>query len=415
VELSERWWTAFGSPELNALIERALAGNMSLSRAAARLEQARAGAALRGAARRPELSVSGSVSVNERERAQTPGADTRTESAGITLAAGYELDLWGRLTAIAREAELDRDASSEDLQAARVSVTAETALRYFELLGVRRKLHVVIDQLETSRSVAGLVELRFRRSQASALDVLQQRENVAAVEALLPHLEARESVLLNELAVLTGVPAGTRLALTARSLPAVPPLPEAGVPARLLARRPDVRAARLRLESSEWSVSAAQADRLPAVRITSSGGYSAGEISDLFDNWIAQLAAGLAGPLLDGGRRKAEVARAMAVVDERLSAYRSVLLEAVREVEDALVLDRRQGEHVAALERQLEAARLSRSEATARYQRGIESYLSVLLALGGVQRLERQIADARLERIAYRVNLYRALAGAWEE
>ena len=105
---------------------------------------------------------------------------------------------------------------------------------------------------------------------------------MALLWAQKPGPGTRESVLLNELAVLTGVPAGTELGLTARSLPAVPPLPEAGVPARLLARRPDVRAARFRLESSEWSVSAAQADRLPAVRITSSGGYSTGEISDLF-------------------------------------------------------------------------------------------------------------------------------------
>jgi outer membrane protein TolC len=136
-------------------------------------------------------------------------------------------------------------------------------------------------------------------------------------------------------------------------------------------------------------------------------------MGELFDNWISRLAGNIVAPILDAGRRRAELKRARGAADERLAAYKLVVLRALREVEDSLALERHQQEHVGALERQLEAARQSLSQADLRYRNGAESYLSVLTALTKVQELERRLADAARARAAYRVGLYRALAGGW--
>jgi multidrug efflux system outer membrane protein len=204
------------------------------------------------------------------------------------------------------------------------------------------------------------------------------------------------------------------MAMTGRQLPEMPAMPDAGLPIDLLRRRPDVRAARMRLDSSEWSVNAAQADRLPSLRLSGSYGYSSSDVGELFDNWIAQLAGSLVGPIVDGGRRRAEVRRTEAVADERLAAYKEVILGSIQEVEDALVLEAKQSKHVAALSRQYRAAIMTREEATLRYRKGSESYLSVLASLSSGQRLERQLVDASLARLNYRVKLCRALAGGWD-
>ena len=411
----DRWWTAFGSEELNALVQRALDGSTSLAQAEARFRQASALAAQRGAARIPEVSANASGRITERETAATPEGDTRTESWELNLAASYELDLWGRVRAGAKSAALDRDASREDLQAARISVAAEITLRYFDLLTTRRKIDIVAGQLGISRKVEEVVETRYRRSMASGLDLLRQRENVAAIEAQQPPLVATEKLLLNELAVLAGQAPGADLGLEARTLPVLAPAPSTGLPAALLARRPDVRAAVLRADSAGFSLSAAKRDRLPAIRLTASAGYTSEKLADLIDNWIAQLAASLVAPLIDGGRRRAEVIRTRGVLDERLASYKGVVLRALRDVEDALVLEQGKADQLAALERQLEAARRSQERARDRYLNGAESYLSVLAAITNVQGLERRIADTVNERAAARVRLYRSLAGAWDD
>ena len=174
-----------------------------------------------------------------------------------------------------------------------------------------------------------------------------------------------------------------------------------------------MRAAYLRLLAARSGVHAARADRLPALRLTASGGYSSKELSDLLDNWIAQLGASLVGPVIDGRRRKAEVDRTRAVADERLAAYRGAVLHAVREVEDALAVEAGQETLVAALERQRTAAERAYAQASLRHRQGVESYLPVLTALNNVQRVERQLADAALARAAARIRLYRSLAGGW--
>jgi outer membrane protein TolC len=182
-----------------------------------------------------------------------------------------------------------------------------------------------------------------------------------------------------------------------------------------LSARPDIRAAMLRLEAADWSVSGARADRLPTIRLTGSAAYQAGELDSLFDNWLFNLAAGLTAPLFDGRQRSAEVERRRAVVDEALAAYCRTILNAVREVENALVDEQKLREHLLGLNAQLSAARSALDEARQRYRSGLNDYLPVLTQLVSVQNLERTIINRTADLLVARVDLFRALGGGWPQ
>jgi NodT family efflux transporter outer membrane factor (OMF) lipoprotein len=293
------------------------------------------------------------------------------------------------------------------------TVAAQTVLTWLDLLMYGRVIDVVHRQLDANRTSLELVELRFRMGLATALDVFQQRQAVARSESLLPPYEARLEVLRHELAALLGEPPRTGLDIATAEFPSLPPLPELGLPADLLARRPDVRAAGLRLYAADWQVSAARAERLPAIRLTPSFGFEAGEWDLLLDNWMARLAASVAGPVFDAGRRKAEVVRARAAADERLAAYKQAVVTAVKEVENALANEAKQAQYVDALRRELEAAEAGHTEALARYRKGLNDYLPVLSALSNAQTLERGLVFAAHDQLVYRVQLHLALGGDW--
>jgi outer membrane protein TolC len=247
------------------------------------------------------------------------------------------------------------------------------------------------------------------------LDVSQQREALAEAKAQMPLLEIQVLQLRSSLAILLGK-AGTDLPLAESArLPDLIALPDAGVPADLLAARPDVRAAGLRLKAADWSVAAARADRLPAITLSAAAAFSSGSLDLLFDNWLLKLAGSITGPLFDAGYRSAEVNRTRAVAEEYLSAYAQTVATAVREVEDVLVTEQHQATYIALLQDQLDAARMTLQDARLQYINGQSDYLSYLTAWSSVQSLQRQLVGEQAARIKYRVTLYRALGGSWIE
>ena len=338
-----------------------------------------------------------------------------TESYGLGLTMSYELDLWGRLRASQRSAVLDLEATREDLYAAMQTIAGQVVLSWLDLLLEDQVLAILDDQLEANETTLELIELRYRKGLATALDVYQQRQAVEQVRATIPPLEAQRQVLLHQLAVLMGRTPRSDLELAADTFPSLGVLPEQGLPADLLAQRPDVRAAGLRLRSADWEVCAARADRLPTINLTGSASYGAEEWDLLFDNWMAVLGASVTGPLFDAGRRKAEVERTRAVVDRSLAAYKGTVLTAIQEVENALVLESRQREYITALKAQSEAAHATHREALGRYQKGLSDYLPVLSALTNAQSLERSLVQAEHDLLMYRVQLHLALGGSWME
>jgi len=326
-----------------------------------------------------------------------------------------EVDLWGRIKSQTEAAALDRETSREQLNTVAITLSSQVALRWTALVAQRLQTEVIHRQLESNKTSLELIELRFRKSLSTALDVYQQRQAVAGTESRIPLVELREELLINELTALLGRADFQSLEIPDEQLPRLGTLPNIGIPADVLANRPDVRQAGLRLQSADWTVSAARADRLPALRLTASGGYANAEISDIFDDWIANLAASVTGPIFDGGRRKAEVQRTRAVVNERLAAYRETVINAIKEVEDALVSEQKQHDYIEALDDRLHAATRSYEEAINRYRNGLIDYTTVLLQLTPLQTLERDRVEAQYNLLQYRINLYRALGGSWTD
>ena len=407
------WWEGFGDSQLNMLVEKALTNNLSILQSEAKLRQAEAVVIQQGAARFPTLDLDASVGVKGNNITLPSGKSdsVKTENYKLGLAAGYEVDLWGRVRSLHQKSIFNYQASWAERQAIDVTISSTVVLRYFELAFQHKKLNILKGQVVFNKQVLELIELRFRRSQASALDVYQQRQLVSKAKARIPPAESREIVVRNELALLLGEVPGVSLGLKEKKIPQIMPVAVTGVPADLLIKRPDVVASMMRLRGADWQISAAKADRLPAVRITASAGYSSVDSAAIFDNWFYNLAGSLTGPLFDAGRRRAEVDRVRAVADERLAGYRKVVLTAMREVEDALVKEKKEQEYLVAIRNQLDIAKKTQEQAGARYQKGLETYLPVLTALIVKQDLENTVLLSEFQILVYRVELIRALGG----
>ena len=265
---ADKWWESFGNKNLNELVSTALTANLDIQAAWGRLRQTRASSIQSGADKYPTLDATGSYSHTRQGSKGTSGSRSVTtkEEHSIGLSAGYEIDLWGRIKAEATAGELSAEASREDLNTASMTVASEVVSKWLNIQTQRQKKRILQEQLQANQTYLELIELRFRNSMATALDVYQQRENVARIKAEFPPVNSEEQVLLHELALLLGRPAGT-LEVPDSLLPELSALPGLGLPADLLSSRPDVRAAGLKLHSADWTVAAARANRLPDVSL----------------------------------------------------------------------------------------------------------------------------------------------------
>ena len=407
------WWHTLNSPELDRLIDEALAESFSLKQAWARLQQAQARAAIAGADRYPDLEASGSAESVRRDASDLTSGPVGDQNVALGLASSYEVDLWGRVRSQQQAALLDASASEADLHTAAVTLAAEVADRWVQILSQQQQKQLLEKQLANNITFLDLIQLRFRNAMVSALDVYQQKQVVANVRARIPLVEARIQLLKHELALLLGRPPRSDMQLGQAELPDIGRLPAVGLPADLLAERPDIRAAGMRLQAADWQLAEARANRLPALRLSAGAQYGPDELDLLFDTWLLRLAANLTAPIFDGGRRTAEVQRNQAVVDENLWTYHQVVLTAVKEVEDALESEARQHEHLAGLHAVREAARRGLQEAISRYRAGLSDYLPVLTQLLAVQDLERDLIGQQEQLIRYRIGLCRALGGPW--
>ncbi|MEJ2655827.1 MAG: efflux transporter outer membrane subunit [Desulfobacterales bacterium] len=410
-----RWWKEFNDSGLNTLIDAALSDNFSLKEAWSRLNQARALAVQAGAALYPDLTGTAGASY-ERERFGNGSRTTESnDEYSLGVVSSYELDLWGRIRSERESVLLEMSAVRQDLNAAAMTLAAEVANRWINIIAQKMQKQLLERQLKTNLLYLELTELRFRNAMVSALDVYQQKQIVESVRAEIPLVEAQEQLLRHELAVLLGKPPRTLLSIRRENLPALTALPATGIPADLLSARPDLQAAGMRLKAADWQVAAARANRLPAISLTAQARYGNSDMDVLFDNWLLSLAGNLTAPIFDGNLRAAEVDRTLAVADENLAAYRRTVLTAIKEVEDALVSESKQREHIKGLEKEANTAKKALAEAGNRYRNGLTDYLPVLTQLLTFQRLERDLIQQKTNLLIARINLYRALGGTWTE
>ncbi len=412
----DRWWQLLESDELDTLVETAFTNNLDLAAAAARLRQAHERMTIAGAAGRLQLNGRGGAEVDKFGNTRGGINVERTqESYSAGLSAAYELDIWGRISSAEKAAELVYEASAEQLNATALLISGEIARSWLQLKSVLLERELIREQIETSRKALELLKVRQRAALSAAVDVFQQESQVAALERLLPQLAELRDDLQIQLNFLLGAPASAALPVAVKSepLPVLQAFPECGVPAELIANRPDIQAAWLNLQAQEWSVTARKADRLPALTLTGTLNFEADQTADLFKNWYANLAAGIVGPILDGGRRAAEVRLADALADENFVAYTDTVLQAIREVEQALAREQYRREYLDAVANEIRLNEKTLSESANRYRKGLMEYLNVLTALSNKQLSERRQLAAQSSLILNRMALYQALAGRW--
>lgn len=409
-QLPDHWWEDFDDPELTGLINRALSDNFTLKGVWSRFDQAYSLHRMARAARAPLVSLDAGAG---RARSVVATSPIYSDQFSLNLATSYEIDLWGKLESLEAAAQHDLKASRGDVETMAMTLAAQVAGLWFSIIEQQAHLDLLAAQLTLAQTYLDLVELRFSQGMASALDVYQQRQQVVSTRAKIPLSEARLKVQQHQLATLLARPPNAEICLLKNILPDLPPLPESGILADLMERRPDLRAARERVESADQRVAAAASEQLATLRITGRSGYQNSEAGDLFELWNGSITAATQLILADGGRREADLNRSRAVTTAAIHSYAQAVLQAMQEVENSLVQENKQGTYLEALEEQLAITRETLEEARARYINGLNDYLPVLVALQSLQQLERTILTARRELISYRVQLYQALGGSW--
>jgi NodT family efflux transporter outer membrane factor (OMF) lipoprotein len=408
------WLADFEAPALEALVVEALRANPDLAATAARLRAAEARARITGAERLPQAQLDLDASRN-RSVLEGPADSTTAVTRnryGLEGSVAWEVDLWGRIGDEARAAVLDAQAAEADLQAARLALAARTARAWFAAVEARQ-------QLELARTVVGffaqsrdVIAERYRLGISNALDLRLARENVASAEGTRA-LRAREyDLALRELELVLGrYPA--RALQVPETLPELARAVPVGLPAELLERRPDLRAARERLAASGARLDAANKNTLPTIRLTGAAGTSSDELEDLldYDALVWRLVAGVTQPIFQGGRLEAQRALAAADNAESWARYAQSVLTAFREVEAALaaegLLETEARAQATAAEESREAALL----ALQRYRQGLTDIVTLLESQRRAVNAESTRLRVERQRLQNRVDLYLALGG----
>lgn len=421
----QAWWTGFDDPVLTRVVDRALAQNLDLAQARARIDQSRAVARAAGAALLPRGELQPSASDQQLSLlspfgavgSQVPGFERSYDLYDFGAVASWEIDLFGGLRRARQAARADADAARDDAAAIRVTVAAETADAYLQVRAFQARLTVARRQEGVEQRLVALLTRQRGEGVASDRELRQASAALEGVRATLPPLEAGKDAQLDRLDVLTGAPAGTYAAemVADAAVPAPPSLAGLGAPADLLRRRPDVIAAERRVAASDARIGAAIADYYPKVSVTGLLGVESLDESRLFVGDALQhtVSGGLRWRLFDFGRVDAEVAQARGREAEALAAYRLAVYRATGEVETA-VSDLVQSEaEAAALTRQIGELAHAREEAQQAYEGGVVSLIEVLDADRDLLAASDRLASARANAARAAVASFRATGGGW--
>ena len=417
------WWTDFGDDGLEAAVQAALTGNFDLQAAAARLEIAAADARLAAA----ELWPSVDARYNGARQQQNfvglpiPGAEDEVLSTiftnhGVSLDVSWEIDLWGRLRAASQLVLANLQASAADLRGAQLSMAGQTAKAWFATAEAQQQIDLSRETVQSYRESADQVRGRFEAGIRPPLDLRLALLNLANAEAALDQRLQQFDAAVRQLKVLLGEYADDVIDAPL-ALPELTPSVPGGLPADLVARRPDLVVAERLLAAAEANLGITQRNRFPNIALTASTGTATNALRSLLDGDFSvwSLLANVTAPLWQGGRLREEVNRAEAESAEALATYANAVLTAYAEVETALAADeflQRRERHLGVAAEQAQAAAVLAYE---RYITGLEPYVTVLDSQRSAFQAEGELIAARRQRLDNRVDLYLALGGGFEQ
>jgi outer membrane protein TolC len=422
------WWTAFGDPVLDGLVQEALAHNFVLRD-------------LRGlyhedllAKERPNgplwpLQIGAPASI-QRSRSGAPAAlgspayALAINEADLGLTATYQIDVWGQLDVLGKIFEDGAEIQAHNAEAGAQNIAVQVAQVWFDILAQRALLELLEQQVRTNEDLQALVRGRFELHLTSRLAVLQQEQQLLNARAQVPLVTARLALLGSQLTSLLARTPGPYADLVPRDrrLPELPPQTTLGNPADLVKSSPEVRLAQRRVAEAEHRVTQNVVSWLPVLSVFLNGGMQAFDlrqplsfdpypVGNSFFTW--SFGARLTWPVFDGGQRQTEAAQLTMTVKRRNMLYQQAFFEAVRRVQDAQIQEAKQTDNVRTLRAEVELGKKVLAEARHIYEQGNSDYLPVLTALSNLSELERALILAHRILLANRIELYRALGGTW--
>ena len=422
----ETWWTGFHDPVLTQIVERALAQNLDLAAAMARVDQARQVAREAGAQMLPTGAATGSVtplrqSLNSPIGAigrNLPGYDRNQTLYDADVGAQWEVDLFGGLHRGAEAARDEAEAAEAQQLGVRVSVVAEAADAYFQARGDQARLTIAQTQVETDKRLLELVRLRFSRGASAEKEVAQAEALLAQARTNIPPLRTALEAQLNRLDVLMGAQPGTYAAELARpaEIPGAPAIPPGQSASDLLRRRPDIVAAERRLAASNARIGVAVAEYYPKVSLSALLGFESLSSGQLFNSasFQPEATAGLRWRLFDFGRVDAEVKQADSANSQALLSYRQTILRATEDVENAFMALAQLELQTHDLRDEVDALARARDASQESYLAGASSLTDVLDADRQSLEAQDELARTRADTDRAAVMTFRALGGGWE-
>lgn len=413
-----RWWTQFGSEELNWLVDIALANNHDVRAAMQRIAQAEAKAGMEAGALLPVIQGTGKTQTGKKSQNDFGASSTGTQQLNsIGLEASYELDLWGKNRSNMASAMATAHASVYERETVVVTLISDVVTTYLQYLQAAERVAVAKRNIENMLRVQAKVIKRQRIGEGTELEVMQQETALHNAEANLPVVELAQDQQLNRLAYLLGTTPG-ELRLQGRSMDSLT-IPEVtpGLPSELLLRRPDIRRAEANLVAANANINMTRAKLFPSLTLTVDRGWSSSDVYNLLSPgsiyWT--LGAKLAQTLFDNGKSNSEIAYYEARWNELIELYRQSIVAALRDVEDALAAikrhDSRNKAQIAMVRTARESYRLSQDSFTI----GITDYLTVLETERTQYNAEDGLIQSRYSRYAAAVALFKALGGGTED
>lgn len=405
---NDTWWLAFDDPTLNALIERAQAGNQDLVSAVLNLRRAREEIDLTRANALPVPALGAGYSSSR----SLSGSTFTSHSNAVTASVSYEVDLWGSLASATDAAQWEAHASVQDRRAVTMSVAVSVADAYWQLAWLSEQIEQNAFAVRYAEQSAALADERYRAGAITAIDRLAAEQSLASGRADRVTLLNQQNQASTALALLLGEPPSERFEVpAARLLHAVPQV-AAGVPADILARRPDVQAAEMRVRESLDQVDASRTSFYPTFALTGSAGSASAALRNLLQNPVGSLVASLSAPFLDVWSMKATVGLAQTSYEAAVVGFRKTFYQALSDVENALAARTYYDAQIVQLQIVLNVAQQSEQRYASQYQAGFIPLQTFLDAQQRTRDADAQLAVALYSRLVNQVTLYQALGGA---
>ncbi len=408
-----KWWDLFNDSVLDTLIVTALRENKNLLVAISRIEEARANLGFTGADQYPKLGIQGDAS-RSNLISKSLGSSEINNSFFIGPVLSWEIDFWGKFRRATESARAQLLASEFSLRTVQISLISEVISTYFLLLDYRQRLEIANNTLAAREKSLNIIQHRFDKGIVAEIDLNQSQIQKEIAAVAIPVFERLAAQTENALRILLGkLPGEIELGHPPPNQIIPPDIP-AGLPSDLLVRRPDIAEAEYLLMAQNANIGVAVAKMFPSISLTGILGLASGDLSTLTDGGAAwSLSGGLLGPLFNFNKNTLRVEIEEARTEQAFYIYENTVLNAFREVEDALIEVETYKRQLAAKQRQFNAAKNAENLSLQRYDQGVTSYLEVLESQRSSFNAELELSEVKKDYLNAYVKLYKALGGGW--